>query len=73
VRIGQKEIVEVTHFILKEEETMNIDTRMLELADEKGDMLKKLFMFASRGNCPSAANANANAEEDPIVIDLTKE
>jgi len=73
VRIGQKEIVEVTHFILKEEETMNIDKRMLELADEKGDMLKKLFMFASRGNCPEDAkeDAVANAEEDPVVIDLT--
>jgi SNF2 family DNA or RNA helicase len=66
VRIGQKEIVEVTHFVLNEEETMNIDKKMLDKADEKRDMLKSLFMFASRGSCEKE-----ESESETPVIDLT--
>lgn len=57
VRMGQKEIVEVTLLILKEEETMNIDEKMLEKADEKRGILQKVFQHASRGN--------TYIEEDP--------
>ena len=49
VRIGQKEIVEVTLLVLKEEETMNIDESMLARADDKRGMLEKAFLHASRG------------------------
>jgi SNF2 family DNA or RNA helicase len=49
VRIGQKEVVEVTMLVLKEEETMNIDKLMLEKVDEKRHVLANLFLHASRG------------------------
>jgi SNF2 family DNA or RNA helicase len=49
VRIGQKETVEVFMFVLKEEETMNIDETMLEKAESKRGMLEKAFIHASRG------------------------
>ena len=49
VRMGQKETVEVTLLILKEEETMNIDEKMLDKADEKRGMLEQVFLHASRG------------------------
>jgi hypothetical protein len=49
VRIGQKEIVEVTLLLLKEEETMNIDEKILEKAESKRGMLEKIFLHASRG------------------------
>jgi len=49
VRIGQKEIVQVTMLVLKEEMTMNIDKMMLEKVEEKRGMLDKLFGVAARG------------------------
>lgn len=49
VRIGQKETVEVTMLVLKEEETMNIDEEMLHTAESKRGMLEKVFLHASRG------------------------
>lgn len=58
VRMGQKEIVEVTLLILKEEDSMNIDEKMLEKADEKRGILQKVFQHASRG----ASSVN---DEDP--------
>lgn len=57
VRMGQKEIVEVTLLILKEEDSMNIDETMLEKADEKRGILQKVFQHASRGE--------TQIEEDP--------
>jgi SNF2 family DNA or RNA helicase len=68
VRIGQTEIVEVTLLVLKEEETMNIDEKMLEKADGKRGMLEKVFQHASRGLHVASASASADAkaeEEDP--------
>jgi SNF2 family DNA or RNA helicase len=62
VRMGQKEIVEVTLLILKEEETMNIDEKMLEKADEKRGILQKVFQHASRGACEAPSS---EIEEDP--------
>lgn len=59
VRMGQKEIVEVTLLILKEEETMNIDETMLQCADTKRGILDKVFQHASRGIAPIPI------EEDP--------
>jgi SNF2 family DNA or RNA helicase len=61
VRMGQKEIVEVTLLILKEEDSMNIDEKMLEKADEKRGILQKVFQHASRGVC----EAQCEVEEDP--------
>jgi SNF2 family DNA or RNA helicase len=52
VRIGQKGIVEVTLLVLKEEDSMNIDEKMLEKADEKRGMLVKALQHASRGLAP---------------------
>lgn len=58
VRMGQKEIVEVTLLVLKEEDSMNIDEKMLERADEKRGILTKVFQHASRGHISCV-------EEDP--------
>ena len=49
VRIGQKEVVEVTLLVLKEEDTLNIDESMLASADGKRGLLEKAFLHASRG------------------------
>jgi SNF2 family DNA or RNA helicase len=43
VRMGQKEVVKVTHLLLKEEETLNIDTMANEAAQTKRKMLVKFF------------------------------
>jgi SNF2 family DNA or RNA helicase len=50
VRIGQEEIVDVTLLVLKEEETMNIDEKMLEKADTKRGLLHNIFKHATRGD-----------------------
>jgi SNF2 family DNA or RNA helicase len=73
VRIGQKEIVEVTLLLLKEEETMNIDEKILEKAESKRGMLEKIFLHASRGlpeqkpepEAEAAPEAAPEAEEAP--------
>jgi SNF2 family DNA or RNA helicase len=49
VRIGQKEVVEVTLLVLKEEDTLNIDEAMLTSAEDKRGLLEKAFLHASRG------------------------
>jgi SNF2 family DNA or RNA helicase len=43
VRMGQKETVHVLHFLLKEEETVNIDTMANKAAETKRHMLVKFF------------------------------
>jgi SNF2 family DNA or RNA helicase len=43
VRMGQREVVKVTHLLLKEEETINIDTMANEAAQTKRKMLVKFF------------------------------
>jgi SNF2 family DNA or RNA helicase len=48
VRIGQTEKVEVHRLILKEEQTMNIDKRMLAAAEKKRDLCAR-FLSLSRG------------------------
>jgi SNF2 family DNA or RNA helicase len=69
VRIGQKDIVEVTLLVLKEEDSMNIDETMLERVEEKRGMLEKVFQHASRGALiapqESAQAQRAEKEEDP--------
>ena len=72
VRIGQKDIVEVTLLVLKEEDSMNIDETMLQRVEEKRGMLDKVFQHASRGaliapqQSAQAQSAEAqSAEEDP--------
>ena len=62
VRMGQKEVVEVTLLVLKEEESMNIDEKMLERAEGKRGILEKVFQHASRGLAPMA---EGEVEEDP--------
>jgi len=57
VRIGQKEVVEVTMFLLREEESMNIDKKMLEKVGEKRDVLAKLFTYASHVKACEASEA----------------
>jgi len=74
VRIGQTEVVEVTMFLLREEESMNIDKKMLEKVEEKRDVLAKLFTHASHAKGCEASEAIlkehfAEAEqvsEDPV-------
>jgi SNF2 family DNA or RNA helicase len=48
VRIGQTEKVEVHRLILKEEQTMNIDKKMLAAAEKKRDLCAR-FLSLSRG------------------------
>ena len=62
VRIGQKDIVEVTLLVLKEEDSMNIDEKMLARVEEKRGMLEKVFQHASRGSVPAEG---AEGAEDP--------
>jgi hypothetical protein len=64
VRIGQKETVEVTLLVLKEEDSMNIDETMLARVEEKRGMLEKVFQHASRGAL-NAPQQSAETEEDP--------
>ena len=49
VRIGQTQLVEVTLFVLKEEETMNVDAMMLEKVEAKRGLLQEVLAVASRG------------------------
>lgn len=68
VRIGQKDIVEVTLLVLKEEDSMNIDETMLQRVEEKRGMLEKVFQHASRGALiapQQSAEAQSAEEEDP--------
>ena len=65
VRIGQKEVVEVTLLVLKEENSMNIDETMLAKAEEKRGLLEKAFLHASRGLLKPEAKAEEAAEEVP--------
>jgi len=54
--------------VLKEEDSMNIDEKMLEKADAKRGILQKVFQHASRGceaNEANEANEAKEAEEDP--------
>jgi SNF2 family DNA or RNA helicase len=43
VRIGQREVVRVTHMRLKEEEALNIDAYMHEKADAKGALCREVL------------------------------
>ena len=49
VRIGQKDTVEVIMYVLKEEDSMNIDVNMLEKAESKRGLLEQAFLHAARG------------------------
>jgi len=49
VRIGQKDTVEVIMYVLKEEDSMNIDVSMLEKAESKRGLLEQAFLHAARG------------------------
>lgn len=60
VRIGQTEKVEVHRLILKEEQTMNIDKKMLIAAEKKRDLCDR-FLSLSRGP------VSEDPEEDPIA------
>jgi len=53
VRMGQKEVVDVYHFILSVEDSINIDDMMAGRADEKGRVLEEILSKASRGEIPS--------------------
>jgi SNF2 family DNA or RNA helicase len=43
VRIGQREVVQVYHIVLKEEQAMNIDRYMIEKAAAKGQMCREVL------------------------------
>jgi hypothetical protein len=63
VRIGQKEKVEVSLLVLKEEDSMNIDAMMLEKVEAKRSMLGRLFTHASRGGL--GGDLGREEDEDP--------
>ena len=46
VRIGQTKKVIVHHLLLKEEESMNIDKRMIEKAEEKRTLCDEFLSYA---------------------------
>jgi SNF2 family DNA or RNA helicase len=48
VRIGQREVVEVYHLVLEEEEAINIDAVMREKAEEKGGLCRAVLEAACR-------------------------
>jgi SNF2 family DNA or RNA helicase len=48
VRIGQKEIVQVYHLVLQEEEAVNIDSVMRDKAQEKGSLCRAVLEVACR-------------------------
>jgi SNF2 family DNA or RNA helicase len=52
VRIGQREEVEVTMLLLKEESSLNIDSAMIEKAETKRDLLTNIFRHANKGIVP---------------------
>lgn len=70
VRIGQEETVEVTLLVLKEEESMNIDEKMLGKAEVKRGVLNKLFQYASRGAAVSEepVDHDSESEESPAPL-----
>ncbi|NBT49262.1 MAG: hypothetical protein EBT07_15870 [Actinobacteria bacterium] len=45
-------------FLLREEESMNIDKKMLEKVEEKRDVLTKLFTYASHAKDASHTKAS---------------
>jgi SNF2 family DNA or RNA helicase len=48
VRIGQREVVEVYHLVLEEEEAINIDAVMREKAESKGSLCRAVLEAACR-------------------------
>jgi SNF2 family DNA or RNA helicase len=48
VRIGQREVVQVYHLVLKEEEAVNIDKVMRDKAESKGDLCRVALEMACR-------------------------
>jgi SNF2 family DNA or RNA helicase len=48
VRIGQREVVNVYHIVLKEEIALNIDAYMQEKAEAKGKLCKAVIAMATR-------------------------
>jgi SNF2 family DNA or RNA helicase len=61
VRIGQTERVEVTHMVLKEEMTLNIDQYMMEAAERKRGLCAKILSHAAAGRLGAE---DGSAEED---------
>lgn len=64
VRIGQEEIVQVYHLILKEEEALNIDKYMTDKAEQKGSLCKEILGSAWTQSV-SGARAKEPEKEPP--------
>lgn len=73
VRIGQKDVVEVTLLLLKEEDTLNIDQTMLEKAESKKILLENLFKHASRGDTNIKNNDPETEEVQELASDELEE
>ena len=59
VRIGQAEVVQVYHLVLKEEQALNIDRLMTDKADVKGSMCREVLKNAWPAAKPEAKPAPA--------------
>jgi SNF2 family DNA or RNA helicase len=70
VRIGQTEVVEVSHLVLKEESTLNIDAYMAQRADAKKLIATSILSYANAGKEFLDEVEGAEAEEDPIAVDI---
>ncbi len=65
VRIGQKEVVEVHHLLLKEEQSMNIDRRMISAAEKKRDLCERFLDLARLSSTVDPTDLDNS--EDPTV------
>lgn len=68
VRIGQTEVVEVSHLVLKEESTLNIDSYMAQRADAKKMIATSILSNANAGKEFLEALTPREEDEDPAAI-----
>lgn len=65
VRIGQAGQVEVHHLVLKEEDSLNIDKRMLSAAEAKRSLCQKFLNIARKQD---DVEDSVTVDEDPLVV-----
>jgi SNF2 family DNA or RNA helicase len=73
VRIGQREEVEVTLLLLKEESSLNIDDAMIQKAEAKRDLLTNIFRHANKGVVPEEDVEDEEVEVEEVEDSLADE
>lgn len=64
VRIGQTEVVQVYHLVLKEEQALNIDRLMTDKADTKGSLCREILKSAWPQAAPLARDSKDKKEKN---------